>query len=34
MNLHRNTLRTFYASLAFVGLLLIVALGTWIISML
>jgi hypothetical protein len=34
VNLHRNTLRTFYASLAFVGILLIVALGTWLISLL
>lgn len=34
VNLHRNTLRTFYASLAFVALLLIAALGTWIVSML
>jgi hypothetical protein len=34
VNLHRNTLRTFYASLGFVGLLLIAALGTWVISLL
>lgn len=34
VNLHRNTLRTFYVSLAFIALLAIAALGTWLISLL